>query len=268
MKKTNIRLVSLILIIICTFFVFGGSRKNYNSGACPDWMWNWAYAHKGIHKDENIDENSMSAFIKAIESGYAIELDLRYTKDRIPMVCHDNDLSDEVGENIRLSDITFEQAKKLQYIYSGEHIASFEEVLSFVDGRVPLLIDVKSFLFPGTFEENIVDLLSKYTGPYAIQSFSPFTLNFFRKLDPDITIGLLLDDIPGIPIARSIRILKDNLFSYMCHPNFIIYNVDRVTSHELDIYRDKDHIVLGYLYSEDDIRTQNYKVIVDGIIFE
>ena len=271
--KENMKSVCMILIIFVSIisliiFCFGRSRNNYNGRKSPKWMWGWSFAHKGLHGDENTDENSLKAFSNAIQAGYAIELDLRSTKDKVPMVCHDNNLLDEVGENIRLSDITFDQAKQLTYIHSGEHIASLEEVLSFVNGRVPLLIDVKSFIFPGEFENNIVTLLSRYNGQYAIQCFSPIVLNYFRELNPNITIGLLLDDIPGIHIPKAVSKFKDNVFSSMCRPSFITYNANLIEPHELDIYRRDDHILLGYLYTDDDIKTKAFKDRVDGIIFE
>lgn len=268
MKNTLIILIPIILIIVCPLLFFGRSRISYNSGKCPEWMWKWAYAHKGIHKDEKTDPNSIGAFAKTIEKGYAIELDLRPTKDKVPMVSHDFNLKDEVGKNINLTTIPYEQAHQLTYLASGEHIASFEDVLSFVDGRVPLLIDIKSFFFPGKFEENIISLLSNYDGPYAIQCFSPIVLNYIKKLDPNITIGLLLDDVPYIPILRVVRIMKDNLFSSMCHPQFITYNIDNIKPFELDVYRDDRHVLLGYLYTEDDISSETYKNMVDAVIFE
>ena len=261
-------LISVIVVFICALLLNGRTRKNYCSGICPKWMWEWSYAHKGLHAAVGTDENSIGAFANAVEAGYAIELDLRYTKDMVPMVSHDNDLTEEVGENVRLSDISYDQAKMLSYVNSGEHLASLEEVLTYVDGRVPLLIEIKSYHLPGKFEENIVSLLSRYKGPFAIQSYSPFALNYVRKLNPSITVGLLYDDVPGIPTFKAARILKDNLFGALCHPAFITYNASLVEAHELDIYRSDEHILLGFLFTEDDILTGGYKDKVDGIVFE
>ena len=267
-RKIIIILAFLLIFILCPLLFFGSSRKNYCRDKCPDWMWEWSYAHKGLHTDDHTDENSMGAFANAIESGYAIELDLRYTKDMIPMVCHDNDLFEEVGKRVKLSEITYDEAKALTYVKSGEQIASFEEVLAYVDGRVPLLVEIKAYHIPGKFEENIVELLSEYEGPFAVQSYNAFSLKYVKKLNPDITIGLLYDDIPGLHLTKTARILKDNLFGSICHPSFITYNADLVEAHELDIFRSKDHIVLGFLFTMDDIINKNYKDKVDGVIFE
>ena len=45
------------------------------------------YAHRGLHDNEtDAPENSMSAFCRAVEAGYGIELDVQVTKDKIPVV--------------------------------------------------------------------------------------------------------------------------------------------------------------------------------------
>ncbi len=45
------------------------------------------YAHRGLHDNEtDAPENSMSAFHRAVEAGYGIELDVQVTKDKIPVV--------------------------------------------------------------------------------------------------------------------------------------------------------------------------------------
>ena len=38
-------------------------------------------AHRGLHKNKEIPENSLLAFKKAIEKNYSIELDINITKD-------------------------------------------------------------------------------------------------------------------------------------------------------------------------------------------
>ena len=52
------------------------------------------YAHRGLHDNKtDAPENSMKAFRKAVDAGYGIELDVQLTKDRIPVVFHDESLN-------------------------------------------------------------------------------------------------------------------------------------------------------------------------------
>jgi len=51
------------------------------------------YAHRGLHDNKNgIPENSMAAVEKAVNAGYGIEFDVQLTRDRIPVVFHDESL--------------------------------------------------------------------------------------------------------------------------------------------------------------------------------
>nr|MBQ4457556.1 hypothetical protein [Clostridia bacterium] len=260
--------IFFLLPLLIALLLFGNYRRNFCSGTCPSWMKEYHFAHRGIISDANTDENSMGAFRNAVDAGYAIELDLRFTKDMIPMVIHDNNLSRMCGVDKKLSDLTYEEARQLTYLKSGEPIVALEDVLNYVAGRVPLLIEIKAYHIPGEFEENIVKILSGYDGLFAIQSYNPFALNFVKNIDPSITVGLLLDDVPGLPHYKRGRILKDNLFCFICRPAFITYNIELVEPHELDLFRTPDHIVIGFLFSEEDIEKDNYKDLVDGIVFE
>ena len=270
--KTVIILIG-VLVIICALILaalllFGDYRRDYCSGECPEWMRDRCFAHRGIHAGPNTDENSATAFQNAIDLGYAIELDLRFTKDMVPMVIHDNDLSRMTGCDRKLSSMTYAEAKELVFSKSGEKILSLEEALALVDGRVPLLIEIKAYHIPGEFEKNIVEILRRYEGQFSIQSYNPFALRYVKKLNPDITIGLLLNDVPGLSGVKRVRILKDNIFGLICHPSFISYNHVLLEEHELDSIRSDKHFVYGFVYHETDLESDDYKATVDGIIFE
>ena len=58
-----------------------------------DRLWTSYYAHRGLHeKDKSIPENSMTAFRKAVDAGYGIEMDLNLTADGRIIVFHDDNL--------------------------------------------------------------------------------------------------------------------------------------------------------------------------------
>ena len=65
-------------------------------------------AHRGLHGN-GIPENSVPAFLKAIEAGYAIETDVRLSKDGVPVVFHDDTLVRMTGRNGRVESLTAEQ---------------------------------------------------------------------------------------------------------------------------------------------------------------
>ncbi len=267
-SKKQKRMVFWIVIgfVILFCVIFGLKRYNYCSPAETGWITQIPIAHRGLFSNV-IEENSIGAFKNAILKGYAIELDLRHTQDNIPMVIHDNNLKRLTGHDVRLSDLSMAEAKQLTLQKTGEKIPTLDEVLEIVDGQVPLLIEIKAFHLVGAFEEAVVDVLKDYHGEYAIQSFNPFVCRLFKKRIPELTVGLLLDDISGFHI-RFFRNIKDNLFTMVSSPNFISYNYHLLEDNMLDLYRDAGIPVIGYTLDGSYIGSNKYQSKVDNIIFE
>ena len=102
------------------------------------------YAHRGLHDNEtDAPENSMSAFRRAVEAGYGIELDVQVTKDKIPVVFHDFTLQRVCGQEGKVCDYTYEELQKFRLCKSSETIPLFEDVLKLVAGKVPLIVELK-----------------------------------------------------------------------------------------------------------------------------
>ena len=65
---------------------------------------------------------------------------------------------------------------------SNDRILTLPALLGLVDGRVPLVLEVKStWTREGKFEANIAAMLATYKGPVAVMSFDPYALASFRK---------------------------------------------------------------------------------------
>ena len=73
-----------------------------------------SFAHRGLHAD-GIPENTLSAFGKAVEGGYGMELDVRYTKDKKIVVCHDDDLKRVMGIEKKISELTLAQLREYRF---------------------------------------------------------------------------------------------------------------------------------------------------------
>ena len=81
-----------VLIILCMLLVAYLIAIMPRMMGRPDYtpLMGHYYAHRGLHDNEtDAPENSMAAFRKAVDAGYGIELDVQLTKDRIPVVFHD-----------------------------------------------------------------------------------------------------------------------------------------------------------------------------------
>ncbi len=161
------------------------------------------YAHRGLHDNAgDAPENSMAAFQKAVEAGYGIELDVQLTKDRVPVVFHDNTLKRVCGQPGCVSDYTFEELQEFPLAVSGERIPKFEDVLRLIDGHVPLIVEYKM----ETADTGVCvlgnQLLSQYQGLYCIESFNPAAVHWYKINRPDIMRGQLSGNFLKTPESR------------------------------------------------------------------
>ena len=146
------------------------------------WLFSRPIAHRGLH---GIDapENSLAAFGKAIEAGFPIEIDVRPIDDGTVVVFHDDKLTRMTDLDGYVCNMTKSDLEKVRLRNSDERIPTFKEVLEFVDGRTPLLIEIKNDSTVGQLERDTLELLSSYKGEYAVQSFNPYSMEFFKKKD-------------------------------------------------------------------------------------
>jgi len=94
------------------------------------------YAHRGLHKNgSDAPENSMLAFQRAVEHGYGIELDVQLTKDRIPVVFHDESLDRVCGVAGNVRDYTFEELQAFPLYGSEQRIPKFADFLAMVENE-------------------------------------------------------------------------------------------------------------------------------------
>ena len=127
------------------------------------------WAHRGLHdRKKGIPENSLAAFRKAVERGCGIELDVHLTRDRRLVVFHDDTFERMCGRSGIVEQTDYEALRSYRLDGTGERIPLLEEALRCIDGRVPLLIEVK---LPNTDTEicrRLDTVLRSYRGEYMI----------------------------------------------------------------------------------------------------
>lgn len=179
------------------------------------------YAHRGVHDNITVFENTRTSFALAIKDNLAIECDIRLTKDKKVVVFHDKTLKRLLNENIEIKDITYQE---LQQFHLGEDTIPFlEDVLKFVDGQVDLLVEVKNAPNKRELCQLSVDILGKYQGNYKIQSFSPLILVWFRLKKPQIKRGLLLKPIKRYPYFLFGLLVNSMVLHPFIKPDFYAY---------------------------------------------
>ena len=231
------------------------------------WLVKQKIAHRGLH-DEVSPENSLSAFKKAVEKGYAIETDVQMTADGILLVFHDEILDRMTDGKGLISQKNFNEICNYTLKNSEEKIPLLSEVLSLVGGKVPLLIEIKSHKNIGAEEEKIKAMLEKYDGQYAFQSFNPFIVKWFKDNMPDVKSGVLSSFFKDVKLSVFQKIILKNLWlNKLAKPDFVSYNVDDAANFKkLSKIKGTLPILFWTVRSTEQMRLVSEKC--DNIIFE
>lgn len=223
-------ILGLVFLYLYTIYP-GKSRKNNIEP-----FLNRHYAHRGLFNNQINPENSLSAFKLAIDKGYGIELDVRITKDHIPVVVHDLNLLRVCGLDKNITDLDYSEIHDLHLFDTKEKIPLFEDVLSTINGQVPIIVEIKLNMGIDTkICEIIRPLLDNYNGLYAIESFNPLILLWYKKNRPLITRGQLSLDFfkKNKKILIINFLMKHLMLNFLTKPDFIAYD-----------HRDKNNLSL------------------------
>jgi len=164
------------------------------------WIIAKPFAHRGLHGD-GIPENSIEAISAAVTRGFPVELDVQATADGCVVVFHDWNLLRLTGVDCAVVDARWQDLGKLRLGGTASSVPRLEEVLERVGGRVPLLIELKSRGSSRLLARSIAPLLTAYDGAFAVQSFNPWILGWFRRKHPAIPRGQLACAFDTDPMA-------------------------------------------------------------------
>lgn len=187
------------------------------------------YAHRGLHQEKNISpENSLAAFQLAVDHHYGIELDVHLTKDHIPIVFHDDNLKRVCGLNRQVNEMNFDELRTLTLYDSNEKIPHLQEVLDLVNGKVPLIVELKAYKNVALSCEIISSYLDQYKGIYCIESFNPMAVLWYKRNRPGVVRGQLATRrIYSKPSLRGKILnftLRNLMYNYLTKPDFIAYD--------------------------------------------
>ena len=128
--------------------------------------------------------------------------------------------------------VSFERCylcRKLQkYTLLGtqEVIPTFDDVLALVGGKVPMIVELKPNRRITSLSRKVYETLSRYKGPYCVESFHPLALGWYRKNAPEVIRGQLssghLSDNGHWMRDRALKYLLLNVLS---RPDFVAYDL-------------------------------------------
>lgn len=178
------------------------------------------YAHRGFHdRDGQIPENTLLAFEEAMQRGFGIELDIRFSKDREIYVFHDDDLRRMFNKDLLFRSLESQEIDTLRL--NGERIPRLSEVLELVDGKVPLIIEIKESDDYQALVDQSMDLLKDYDGDYAIKSFDPKIIIYLRFKYPKVSRGFLLGQAKIYEKPWKGRVYATLILNFLMRPDFL-----------------------------------------------
>lgn len=225
-------------------------------------------AHRGYHNiEEGIPENSMKAFKRAVENNLIIELDVHVLKDGEVVVFHDANLKRMTGIDKKIKDFNYNDIKEIKLQGTNEKIPLLKDVLNMVNGRVPIIIELKYDVKCGRLEEEVIKIIKNYNGEYAVKSFNPLSVNYFRKKFPEAIRGQLSSDFKTDKMSKIKKlILSKMVFNFITKPDFISFDIRALPNKKVQKIR-KNKLILGWtIKNENDL--EKAKKYCDNYICE
>lgn len=201
------------------------------------------FAHRGY--SSHYPENTLLAFKKALHADFdGIELDVRLSKDGVPVVIHDATIHrTSNGGKQFVHNLTLAQLKQydfgswLDQDFTGEKIPTLEEVLQLLQHEnVTLNIELKNGpIIPKQLERKVLDLVYQYNMEDKVlySSFDHQSLYRLYQLDQTIKAGFIFH----INLINPLQYIDQlNMQAYSIHPNYFYVTEDMIKeAHKRDM---------------------------------
>lgn len=200
-----------------SFFTHFGMGTHYGSSATVAWqqlIFNWGYispgsmyivGHRGARSPG--PENTCKAVRYAMRCAEYVEVDIRLSRDRVPVIMHDPTIDRTTNGSGRVADMTYGELSALD-AGEGEHVPSLMEVCSLVRGICGLFVEIKE---PGS-ELEVCKILDKEApSPLLVVSFHRASLEMVSEMLPGTATGFIysrpVPDAPTMASRKNIRLI-------------------------------------------------------------
>lgn len=226
------------------------------------WIKEQPVAHRGFHDlNKLVWENTLSAAARAVEAGFAIECDLQYTTDSVPVVFHDDDMQRLCNMTGDVRDRTAAELKLMSIGGTKDKVPTLKQLLDLVKGQVPLVIELKGRLGDDEgFVEDVLDVLKGYQGKVALMSFDVHLLKELKEQNCPYPVGLTAEGVKPEALAAHEEAMALGL-------DFISYCVAHLPNSFIEGQRQKNIPVITWTVRDEIMREQTYKY-ADQMTFE
>ena len=152
-------------------------------------------SHRGIFDNKTVLENTLEAFEGVKRSGiWGVEIDLRWTKDLMPVVIHDASLNRLFDLPVNVSEQTLSDIKS-----RFPMIPSLKEVVSKYGKDLHLMIEIKKENYPDPVCQNKV-LKDIFRGLRPMENFHLLSLNpemfdLISFVTPEVCLPIAINNI-------------------------------------------------------------------------
>ena len=190
-------------------------------GKC-DFLKNSIIAYRGIYNNITIYENSLESIMYAVKNNLSVSIDVRHTNDEIIL------FSDKNGARLLKlkDDINTLNKEEIDYI-STYDVPKLVDILNYVDGKVPLLINI--YDNDKVFRNKLIKILDNYKGKFLLLSDDIDVIKYFKK---KYVVGLNIED-------KNIKYLDKNY-----DVDVINIKYDLLSKREINVLKD-DYYVIG-----------------------
>ncbi|MFV0274763.1 MAG: glycerophosphodiester phosphodiesterase family protein [Bacilli bacterium] len=212
--------------------------------------------HRGMFNNADIPENSIKAFKLSLENNHPIELDVQLSKDGKIVVYHDKNLKRLTNVNSKLSDLDYDNISNLSLLKTEEKIPLLEEILKLINGKVFILIELKKYENGYELEKRLSKMLDNYNGKFAIQSFDPTTIIWFKNNRPNFIRGQLSYDYSRnnkLPNFQKIA-LKNLYYNFFGKPDFVSYALRSMPNKYVENYRKNNPVLIWTINDKHDMK--------------
>lgn len=234
------------------------------------WLLDSPIAHRGLHHNPDVPENSLASFQAAVEKGHPIEYDVHLSKDGVPIVFHDDDLARVTGVSGAPESFTVAELTAMKLFGTSETIPTFKATLELVAGKIPMIIETKTTSkVVGALEDAMLKDMEGYVGPYVFHSFNPYSLGYLRKVAPHIIRGQLAEDFsttPGLSRLDSFA-LTNLLMDVDSRPDFVGYDINALPRLPTTILKDLGIPLLAWTIDSPELLA-GAKEVADNYFFE
>ena len=208
--------------VVIPYRIDGRVRSDSQAGKENIWVLK-LISHRGFSSEA--PENTLPAYRLSKEKGYSyVETDVQFTKDQVAVCLHDKEINRTarlmdgraLNRRVRISDITYEQARTYDYgswkseKYKGTPILTFEQFIRTCDGlALHPYVELKAPAFDSDEKfRRVADIIAAndMNEKVTFISFKYEYLEKMRALCPSARLGFLYDRRSRLDMKRLLKL--------------------------------------------------------------